>query len=86
MDNEVKATSWPNEKHVFFNENLSKLCPEGAIQNLLNMLHFLPEDVSIFGELATSDMLTLMTSLDELHVPKDVIEPSLKINSFQKCL
>ncbi len=35
-------------------ENLSKLCAKGAIQNLLNMLHFLPEDMNIFRELVTS--------------------------------
>jgi hypothetical protein len=52
----------------FFNENLSKLCAEGAIQNLLNMLHFLPEDMNIFGELATSDLFTLMKSLNESYV------------------
>ncbi len=57
-------------KNTFFsNENSSKLCAEGVIQNLLNMLHFLPEDMNIFQELATSDLLTLMTSLNESHVP-----------------
>jgi len=36
-------------KNMFFSvENLSKLCAEGAIQNLLNMLHFLPEEMNIF--------------------------------------
>jgi hypothetical protein len=44
-------------KNMFFYENLSKLCAEGAIQNLLNMLHFSPEDVNYFGELATSNCL-----------------------------
>jgi hypothetical protein len=35
-------------KNMFFsNENSSKLCTEGAIQNLLK-LHFLPEDMNIF--------------------------------------
>jgi hypothetical protein len=47
-DKEEKATSWPNEKHVISDENLSKLCAEGAIQNLLSMMHFLPEDINIF--------------------------------------
>jgi hypothetical protein len=43
-------------KNMFHSdENLSKLCAEGAIQNLLHMLHFLQEDMSIFWELATSD-------------------------------
>jgi hypothetical protein len=45
-----EATSWPNEKHVFSDENLPKLCAKGAIQNFLNMLHFLPEDMKFFGE------------------------------------
>jgi hypothetical protein len=27
---------------------LSKLCAEGAIQNLLSMLHYLEEDMNIF--------------------------------------
>ncbi len=63
----------------FFDENLSKLCAEGAIQNLLNMLHFLPEDMNIFWELATSDLFTLMKSLNESFVPKAVLTPSLEI-------
>jgi hypothetical protein len=70
----------------FFKENSSKLCAEGAIQNLLSMLHFLPEDMNIFGELATSDLFTLMKSLNESYVPKAVLKPSLRINSIQKCL
>jgi hypothetical protein len=65
---------------------LSKLCAEGAIQNLLIMLHFLPEDMTILWQLATSDLLTLMKSLNESYVPKAVLKPSLEINSIQKCL
>jgi hypothetical protein len=70
----------------FYDENLSKLCAKGAIQNLLNMLHFLPEDMNIFWELATSDLFTLMKSLNESFVPKAVLTPSLGINLIQKCL
>jgi hypothetical protein len=70
----------------FFNENLSKLCAEGAIQNLLNMLHFSPEDMNIFWELATTDLITLMKSLNELFVPKAVSTPSLGIDLVQKYL
>jgi hypothetical protein len=37
-------------KNMFHSkENLSKLCTEGAIQNLVNMLHFLTRDMNIFG-------------------------------------
>jgi hypothetical protein len=57
------------KKHVFSNENLSKLCAEGAIQNLLSMLHFLTEDMIFVWELDTSDLLTLMKSLNESYVP-----------------
>jgi hypothetical protein len=70
----------------FFNENSSKLCTEGAIQNLLSILHFAPEDMNIFWELATSDLFTLMKSMNESYVPKAVLTPSLEINSIQKCL
>jgi hypothetical protein len=85
-DKEGEATCWPNEKHVFSDENLSKLCAEGAIQNLLNMLHFLPQDMNIFWELAISDLITLMKSLNESFFPKAVLTPSLGIDSIQKCL
>ncbi len=71
---------------LFSDENSSKLCAEGAIQNLLNMLHFLPEDMNIFRELATSDLFTLMKLLNESFVPKAVLTPSLGIDSIQKCL
>jgi hypothetical protein len=50
------------------------------------MLHFSPEDMNIFWELATSDLITLMKSLNESFVPKAVLTPSLGIDSIQKCL
>jgi hypothetical protein len=72
---------------MFFSaENSSNLCAKGAIQNLLNMLHFLPEVMIFWGESATSDLFTLMKSLNESFVPKAVLTPSLGINSIQKCL
>jgi hypothetical protein len=48
-DKEGDATSWPNTKHVYSDQNLSKLCAKGAIQNLLSMLHFSPEEMIFFG-------------------------------------
>jgi hypothetical protein len=50
------------------------------------MLHFSPEDMNILGELATSDLITLMKSLNESFVPKAALTPSLGINLIQKCL
>jgi hypothetical protein len=49
-------------------------------------LHFLPEDMNIFWELATSDLITLMKSLNESFVPNSVLTPSLEINLILKCL
>jgi hypothetical protein len=50
------------------------------------MLHFSPEDMNNFWELATSDLITLMKSLNESYVSKAVLKPSLGINLIQKCL
>jgi hypothetical protein len=74
-------------KNMFFsNENSSKLCAEGAVQNLLNMLHFLQEDMKMILEFATSDLFTLMKSFNESYVPKAVLTPSLEIKLNQNCL
>ncbi len=74
-------------QNMFYSdENLSKLCAEGAIQNLRNILHFLLEEMIFWGELATSDLFTLMKSLNESFVPKAVLKPSLEIHLIQKCL
>ncbi len=70
----------------YSDENLAKLCAKGAIQNLLKMLHFLQEYIDIFLELATSDLVTLVKSLNETKVSKAVLKPSLEIDSIQKCL
>jgi hypothetical protein len=46
------------------------------------MLHFLPEEMIFWGGLATSDLVTLMKSLNESFVPKAVLQPSLEIHSI----
>jgi hypothetical protein len=74
-------------KNMFHSkENLSKLCAEGAIQHLMNMLHFSTEDMNIFWELATLNLFTLMESLNESNVPKAVLKPNLGTDLIQKCL
>jgi hypothetical protein len=74
-------------QYMFYSDGkLSKLCTEGAIQNLLNMLHFSQEYIEFFGELATSDLVTLMELFNESSVPKAVLSPSLEINLIQKIL
>jgi hypothetical protein len=74
-------------KNMFhFEENLSKLCAKGAIQHLMNMLRFLTKDMNIFWELATSNLFTLMESLNESNVPKAVKKTNLGTDLIQKCL
>jgi hypothetical protein len=74
-------------QNMFYSDkNSAKLCAEGAIQNLLIMLHFLPEEMIFLGESATSDLFTLKKSLNESFVPKAVLTPSLGIDLIQKCL
>ena len=61
-------------KIMFYSEeNSSKLCSEGAIRNLMNMLHCSTEDMNLFWELATSNLSLIMMSLNELNVPKKVL-------------
>jgi hypothetical protein len=44
-------------KNMFYlEENSSRSCTEGAIGNLMNMLHCSTEDMNLFWELATSNL------------------------------
>ncbi len=73
-------------KNMFFsNENLSKLCAEGAIQNLLNMLHFSTEDMLFWG-IGHIRFDYPHEIIEWVFVPKAVLTPSLGINLIQKCL
>jgi hypothetical protein len=42
--------------------------------------------MNIFGELASSDLITLMKTLNESFVPNAVLTPCLGIDSIQMCL
>ncbi len=63
-------------KNMFFPRTT---CQTYVLKLPFKTYHFLPED------LATSDLFTLMKSLNESYVPKAVLKPSLGINSIQKC-
>jgi hypothetical protein len=52
----------------------------------MNILHFSTEDMNIFWELATSNLFTLMKSLNESNMPKAILKPSLGIHLIQKCM
>jgi hypothetical protein len=64
-------------KNMFYSKKKTpKLRAKDAIQNLMNMLHFSTEDMNIFWKSATSNLFTLMKSLNESYVPKAVLKPS----------
>jgi hypothetical protein len=67
-------------------ENLSKLFAEGAIRNLMNMLHCSTEDMNLFGELAALSVSSIMNSLNESYLPKTVLCLGLKFDLIDKCL
>ncbi len=74
-------------KHMFF---LMKTCQSFVLKVPLKTYWTCciscQEIWTLFWELATSDLITLMKSLNESFVPKAVLKPSLGINSIQKCL
>ncbi len=67
-------------------DNLGKLCAEGAIRNLMNVLHCSIEDMTMFWDLATSSLSLIMTSFKEEKVPKSVYREGVGIDSIEKCL
>jgi hypothetical protein len=74
-------------KNMFYLEqNSSKLCAVGAIGNLMNMLHCSKEDIKLFWELATSDLPSIMKSLNESNLPKKVLKLDLEIDLIEECL
>jgi hypothetical protein len=73
-------------KNMFHSkDNLSKLCAEGAIRNLMQMLHHSTKDITTFWELATTSLPSLRSSLNE-RIPGSVITSENVIDSIEKCL
>jgi hypothetical protein len=52
----------------------------------MNMFHCSKKDMKLLWELATSDLSSIMKSLNESNVPKKVFKPGLEIDSIEKCL
>lgn len=67
-------------------DNLGKLCAEGAIRNLMNVLHCSPADMTSFWNLATSSLHSILATLNEVQLPRAVIGGSFGIDSIEKCL
>jgi hypothetical protein len=74
-------------KNMFYSkDNCLKLCVEGAIRNLMNMLHCSVEDMNTFWDLAILPLPLLLTRLNVNCVPDAVIGKETGIDSIEKCL
>jgi len=81
------TTASDQMKNMFYSkDNCLKLCAEGAIRNLMNMLHCSVEDMNTFWDLATLPLPLLLTRLNVNCVPDAVIGKETGINSINKCL
>jgi hypothetical protein len=67
-------------------DNLSKLCAEGAIRNLMHMLRHSTKDITMFWELVTTSLQSLRSSLNEALIPEFIITSENVIDSIEKCL
>jgi hypothetical protein len=78
------------ENRFYSKDNLSKLCAEGAVRNLMNMLHCSKEELETFWEMATMSVQETQFALKELlnkkKVPKGVMKGNLEGNSIEKSL
>jgi hypothetical protein len=91
MNNQMSKKSIqtpPGEmRNMFYSrENLCKLCPEGAIRNLMNVLHCSPADMTSFWNLATSPLHLIQQSMNEVQLPRAVMGNCFGIDSIEKCL
>ena len=74
-------------RNMFYSrENSSKLCAEGAVGNLMNVLHCSPADMTSFWNLATSSLHSILDSLNDVQLPRAVMGNSFGIDSIEKCL
>ncbi len=78
------------ENTFYSKDNLSKLCAEGAIRNLMNMLHCLRDKLDTFWDMATMSVqetqLALKDLLNNNKVPNGVIKGNSEVDSIEKSL
>ncbi len=74
-------------ENMFYSEkNSSKLCAEGAIGNLMNVLHCCENGVKLFWDIVQSPVQLILQTLGESSVPKAVLKSGGKCDSIQKSL
>ncbi len=80
------------ENRIYSEDNLSKLCAEGAVRNLMNMLHCSRsrDESDTFWEMTTMSVretqFALKDLLHEKKVPNSVIKENLEVDSIEKSL
>ena len=67
-------------------KNSSKLCAEGAIGNLMNVLHCPQNEVKQFWDIVQSPVHLILQTLGESSAPKAVLKSGGESDSIQKSL
>ncbi len=75
----------PTENIIYCERNSSKLCAEGAIGNLMNILNCSKNDMEQFWDIVTSPVHSILHA-GESSVPKAVLKSGGKCDSIQKIL
>jgi hypothetical protein len=87
LSNDDDIVTGSQVENIFYSvENLSKLCAEGAIGNLMNVLHCSKQDIDLFWSIVTSPVQSIIHALNETHVPKAVQRGGIEIDSIEKSL
>ncbi len=71
---------------IYSEKNSSELCAEGAIGNLLNVLHCPQNEVKQFWDIVQSPMHLILQTLGESSFPKVVLKSGGECDSIQKRL
>jgi hypothetical protein len=72
-------------KNIFYSEkNYSKLCTEGAIGNLMNVLNCPENEVKQFWDIVQSPVHLILQTLGESSVPKAVLNLVENVIQFKK--
>ncbi len=74
-------------ENMFYSEkNSSKLCAEGAVGNLMNVLRCPEDEVKQLWDIVQSPVHLILQTLSESSVPKAVLKSGGECDSIQKIL
>jgi hypothetical protein len=90
MNAEASSLEVQMENRFYSEDNLSNLCAEGAVRNLMNMLHCSRDKLNTFWKMATMSVqetqFALKDMLKDKIVQNGVIKGNLEVGSIEKCL